>query len=97
MDTTSRIEGMRRRRDRTPGSAYTLPTISPRTFRIIDSGSMPIAVQIPESKPSPMTNCQIYVLDLFAMVEFRLFLHRRVDTSDMSFFSEGVRKALLFA
>jgi hypothetical protein len=59
MEIMRRIVGRRRRRDRTRGSEYKVSIIVPRTLRISALGSMPIAVQSPERKPSPMTNCQI--------------------------------------
>jgi hypothetical protein len=42
-------------------------TTFPSAVRRTACGSIPIAVQSPETKPSPMTNCQMYVFDLFAM------------------------------
>src|SRR5665647_1301663 len=61
------IRGRMKKIHRTTGSEYRVSTTFPSAVRRTACGSIPIAVQSPETKPRPMTNCQMYVFDLFAM------------------------------
>ncbi|MGA7798384.1 MAG: hypothetical protein WB986_07175, partial [Methanoregula sp.] len=52
---------------RSAGSGEIVLTADPRAEIRIPSGSIPTAVQSPERKPSPMTNCQMKRWNFFAM------------------------------